>query len=73
MVALRCFSAIKINVLQCISCGQYILADRFLRNSGYIVECEILSTFGCQVTLKTGFEKSKNTKVSLDLTLIWWH
>ena len=65
--------AIKINSFQCILCGQYILADRFLRNSSSLVECEILSTFGCQVTLKTGFEKSKNTKVSLDLTLIWWH
>ena len=25
--------------------GQYILADRFLRNSGYLVEREVLSTF----------------------------
>ena len=73
MVALRCFFAIEINVLQCILCGQYILADRFLRNSGSLVECEILSTFGCQVTSKTGFEKSKNTEVCLNLTLKWWH
>ena len=25
-------------VVQCILCAQYILADRFLRNSGYLVE-----------------------------------
>ena len=49
--------------------GQYILADRFLRNSGYLVECETLSTFGCQFPSKRGFEKSKNTKVWLNLTL----
>ena len=33
-------------------CGQYILANRFLRNSGYLVEHEILSTFGCQFPSK---------------------
>ena len=49
--------------------GQYILADRFLRNSGYLVECETLSTFGCQFPSKRGFEKSKNNKVWLNLTL----
>ena len=49
--------------------GQYILADRFLRNIGYLVECETLSTFGCQFRSKRGFEKSKNTKVWLNLTL----
>ena len=27
-------------------CGQYIVADRFLRNSGYLVEFEVLSTLG---------------------------
>ena len=48
MAALRCFFAIKINSLQCILSNQYILADRFLRNSGYLVECEVLPTFGCQ-------------------------
>ena len=69
MVALRCFFAIKINVLQCISCGQYILADRFLMNSGYLVEHEVLLTFGCQFPAKTSFEKSKNTEVCLNLTL----
>ena len=69
MVALRCFFAIKINLVQCILCGQYILVDRFLRDSGYLVECEILSTFGCQFPSKRGFEKSKNTEVCLNLTL----
>ena len=42
-------------------CGQYILADRFLRNSGYLVECEVFSTFGCQFPSKRSFEKFKNT------------
>ena len=51
--------------------GQYILADRFLRNSGYLVELEVLSTFGCQFPSKRSFEKSKNTKVCLNLTLKW--
>ena len=69
MAALRCFFAIKINLVQCILCGQYILADRFLRNSGYLVEREVLSTFGCQFPSKTSFEKSKNTEVCLNLTL----
>ena len=27
-------------------CGQYILADRFLRNSGYLVECEVCRLLG---------------------------
>ena len=53
-------------------CGQYILADRFLRNSGNLVEREVFSTFGCQFPSKTGFEKSKNTEVCLNLTLKWW-
>ena len=52
-------------------CGQYILADRFLRNSGYLVEREVLSTFGCQFPSKRGFEKSKNTEVCLNLSLKW--
>ena len=69
MAALRCFLAIKINLLQCILCFQYILADRFLRNIGYMVELEILSTFGCQFPSKRGFEKSKNTEFCLNLTL----
>ena len=47
MVVLRCFFAIKINLVQWILCGQYILAERFLRNSGFLVECEILSTVEC--------------------------
>ena len=71
MMALRCFLAIKVNLVQCILCGQDILADRFLRNSGYLVECKILSTFGCQFPSKRGFQKSKNTDVCLNLTLKW--
>ena len=55
----------KINLVQCIICGQYILADRFLRNSGYLVECEILLTFGCKFPSKRSFEKSKNNEVCL--------
>ena len=51
--------------------GQYILADRFLRKSGYLVEREILSTFGFQFPSKRGFANSKNTKVCLNLTLKW--
>ena len=70
MAALRCFFAIKVNLVQWILCVQYILADRFLRNSGYLVEHEILSTFGCQFPSKRSFEKSKNTEVCLNLTLI---
>ena len=68
MVALKCFSAIKIKLVEGILCGQYILADRFLRNSGYLVEHEVLSTFGCQFLFKRSFEKSKNTEVCLNLT-----
>ena len=73
MAALRCFSAIKINIheVQRFLCGQYILADRFFTNSGYLVECEILTTFGCQFPSKRGFEKSKNTEVCLNLSLNW--
>ena len=67
MVALRCFFAIKVNLVQCIPCSQYILAKRFLRNSGYLVECEILSTFECQLPSKRNFEKSKNTEVCSNL------
>ena len=71
MMALRCFFAIKVNLVQCILGGQYLLADRFLRNSGYLVEREVLSTFGCQFPSQRSFEKSKNTKVCLNLTLKW--
>ena len=46
MAELRCFFAMKINLVQCILCGQSTLADRFLRNSGYLVEREVLSTLG---------------------------
>ena len=73
MSVLRLFFAININLVQCILCGQHILADRFLRNSGYLVEREVLSTFGCQFPSKTSFEKSKNTEVCLNLTLKWQH
>ena len=73
MATLRCLFAIKINLVQCILCGQYTLADRFLRNSGYLVEREVLSTFGCQFPSKRNFEKSKNTEVCLNLTSKWWH
>ena len=71
MAALRCFFAITINihVVQCILCGQYILADRFLRNSGYLVEREILLTFVCQFPSKRSFEKSKNTEVLVKFLL----
>ena len=71
MAALRCLFAIKINLVQCIPCDQYILADRFLRNSGYLVEREILLTFGCQFPSKRSFDKSENTEVCLNLTLKW--
>ena len=69
MVVLRCFFAIKMNLVHCIICNQYILADKCLRNSVDLFENEILSTFGCQIPSKKGFEKSKNTKVCLHLTL----
>ena len=65
------FSAIEINihVVKCILCGQYILADKFLRNSGYLVEREVLTTFGYQFPSKRSFEQSKKTEVCLNLTL----
>ena len=71
MVALRCFFAIKINLVEYILCGQYILDDRFLRNSDYLVEHEVLSTFGYQFLSKRSFEKSKNTEVCFNSTLKW--
>ena len=71
MVALRCFFAIKVNLVQYIPYGQYILVDRFSRNGGYLVERELLSTSGCQFPSKRSFEKSKNTKVCLNLSLKW--
>ena len=49
------------------------MVDRFLRNSGYLVEREVFSTFGCQFPSKRRLEKSKNTKVCLNLTLKWQH
>ena len=63
--------AIKVKPVQSIPCGQYVLADRFLRNSGYLVESEVLKTFGCQFRSKRSFEKSKTTEVCLNLTLKW--
>ena len=63
--------AIKITQVHCILSGQYTLADRLLTNSGYLVEHEILLTFGCQFQSKRSFEKSINTEVSLNLTLKW--
>ena len=68
MAAFGYFLPIKINLVHCILCGQYILADRFLRNSGNLVEHEVLSTFGCQFLSKRSFEKSKNIEVCLNLT-----
>ena len=68
MVAVTCFFAKKVNLVHCISCTQYMLADTFLRNSGYLVECVIWSTFGCQFPSKRDLEKSKNTEVYLNLT-----
>ena len=73
MAALRCCFAKEINLVHCILCGQYILADRFLRNSGYLVKHEILSTFRCQFPSKRSSEQSKNTKVCLNLILKWQH
>ena len=67
---------IKINPLQCILCGQYILADdRLLMNNGYLVEHEILSNFGCQFPSKRSFKKSITIKfqICLNLTLKWQH
>ena len=63
----------KMNLVECILCGQYILVDRFLRNSGYLVEPEVLSPFGCQFSSKRSFKKFKNTEVCLNLTLKWQH
>ena len=65
--------AIKINLVECILCGQYILADRFLGNRGYLVEHEILVTFGFQFSSKRTFEKSENSEVCGNLTSKWWH
>ena len=50
----------KINLVQCNPYGQYMLADRFLRNSGYLIEREVLSTFGCQFPSK---EVLRNLKI----------
>ena len=47
-------------VVQCILCGQYILAYRFLRNSGYLFEHKVLSTFGVRFQPK---EVLRNLKI----------
>ena len=70
MAVFRHFFGIKTNLVPCIFCGQYILADRFLRKSGYLVKSEILLTFVGQSTSERDFEKSKNTEVFLNLI---WH
>ena len=62
MVALRCFFAIKINLVECIPCGEYMLADRYLGDNGYLVECEILSTFLCQFPSKEVLRNLKTLK-----------
>ena len=62
MVVLRWFFSIQINIVHCILCGLYILADRFLRNSGYLVECEILLTFGCHFPTKAVLRNLKISK-----------
>ena len=60
MAALTCFFAMKMNLVHCILCGQYILADRFLRKNGYLVEHEVLSTLGVSFYPK---EVSRNLKI----------
>ena len=62
---------LHVHVVQCIPCGQYTLADRVLRNSGYLGEHEVLSTFECQFAAKTSFEKFKNANVCVNLSLKW--
>ena len=47
-------------VVQCILCGQFILADRFLRNSGYLVEHKVLANFGVSFQPK---EVLRNLKI----------
>ena len=66
------FFAIKINLVHCILCNQYILADRFLRNSGYLVEGDVFVDFWVSVSIQLRFEKSKNIEVCLNLTLKLW-
>ena len=65
--------AIKINLVDCILYGQCIMAHRVFRNSGYLVEHQILSTFRYQLPSKRSFKKPKNTEVCLNLTLKWQH
>ena len=72
MAVFGSFFAIKINLVQCIYVVNTDWLIDFLRNSGYLVEREVLSTFGCQFPSKRSFETSKNTEVCLNLTLKWW-
>ena len=58
---------VKINPVQYILCSQYILADRFSKNSGYLD----FVNFWVSVFVKGSVEKSKNTDVSLSLTVKW--
>ena len=48
----------------------YWLID-FLMNSDYLVDYEVLLTFGCQFPAKRSFQESKNPEVCLNLTLKW--
>ena len=62
MAVLRCCFSIKINLVHCVLCGQYILADRFLRDSVYLVEREVLSTLGVSFHPKEVFRNLKIPK-----------
>ena len=50
-------------------CSQYILADRFSKNSGYLD----FVNFWVSVSVKGSVEKSKNNVVCLNLTVKWQH
>ena len=56
---------VKINPVQYMLCSQYILADRFLKNSGYLD----FVNFWVSLSIKGSVEKSKNTDVCLNFTL----
>ena len=55
-----CFLAIKMNLVDSILCSQYILADRLLRNCGYLVEREFCRLLGVSFHLK---EVLRNLKI----------
>ena len=66
--------AIKTNLVQCNLCGQYILADRFLRNSGNtLLNMKFCQLLGVNFYPKKHCEKSKNIEDCLNLTSKWWH